>query len=370
MKKILFSLITLLFISCSKEQLPEVFTLTITSNPTEGGTITPSSSEYEEGTMVTLEVNTNTHYEFDKWSGSSNSSESPLTITMNSNKNIIGNFKLMDSDGDGVTDDIDNCNSTPTGETVDENGCSDSQKDTDGDGVTDDMDNCTDTPSGETVDSNGCILSPIYLDSNGVTIKCYEWGQLGQTGEINGITYTIVSEVQLRTRIKNREDYSMVCTSKILNMDGLFDDLDISPRVVGDIKSWDVSNVTNMTGMFSRIQVRDDLSYWDVSNVTNMSQMFYSSSFNGDISSWNVGKVNRMVQMFNTSSFNQDISNWDVSNVTSMIGMFWNSSFNQNLSNWDVSNVNNCWSFFGSPNGPNFIVYTEPKPNFTNCDPN
>ena len=133
MKKILFSLITLLFISCSKEQPPEVFTLTITSNPTEGGTITPSSSEFEEGTMVTLEVNTNTYYEFDKWSGSSNSSESTLTITMDSNKNIIGNFELMDSDGGGVNDELDTCPDTPSGETVDDNGCSDSQKDTDGD---------------------------------------------------------------------------------------------------------------------------------------------------------------------------------------------------------------------------------------------
>ena len=32
----------------------------------------------------------------------------------------------------------------------------DSQKDTDGDGVTDDLDNCSDTPDGATVDANGC----------------------------------------------------------------------------------------------------------------------------------------------------------------------------------------------------------------------
>ena len=41
----------------------------------------------------------------------------------------------------------------PNGETVDENGCSDSQKDTDGDGVTDDIDQCP-TPSGQSVDEN------------------------------------------------------------------------------------------------------------------------------------------------------------------------------------------------------------------------
>ena len=66
----------------------------------------------------------------------------------------------VDTDGDGVTDDKDLCVETPDGETVDENGCSDSQKDTDGDGVTDDIDQCAETPEGENVDANGCIDSP------------------------------------------------------------------------------------------------------------------------------------------------------------------------------------------------------------------
>ena len=50
-------------------------------------------------------------------------------------------------------------------------GCSDSQKDTDGDGVTDDVDTCEDTPEGATVDENGCAVTFIYPDENGVTIK-------------------------------------------------------------------------------------------------------------------------------------------------------------------------------------------------------
>ena len=45
---------------------------------------------------------------------------------------------------------------TPSGLTVDAAGCSDSQKDSDGDGVTDDLDECPDTPSGLTVDAAGC----------------------------------------------------------------------------------------------------------------------------------------------------------------------------------------------------------------------
>ena len=42
---------------------------------------------------------------------------------------------VLDADGDGVADADDTCADTPSGETVDSSGCSDSQKDTDGDGV-------------------------------------------------------------------------------------------------------------------------------------------------------------------------------------------------------------------------------------------
>ncbi|WP_303723066.1 OmpA family protein [Malonomonas rubra] len=62
-----------------------------------------------------------------------------------------------DSDGDGVTDDKDQCPNTPRGDRVDAVGCSLS-KDSDGDGVTDDKDQCPNTPRGEMVDEVGCTL--------------------------------------------------------------------------------------------------------------------------------------------------------------------------------------------------------------------
>lgn len=74
----------------------------------------------------------------------------PSLITYAKHENI------SDFDGDGVSDDVDQCPNTPTGEEVSETGCSSSQLDTDGDGVMDDMDTCPDTPSGVIVDSNGC----------------------------------------------------------------------------------------------------------------------------------------------------------------------------------------------------------------------
>ena len=66
-----------------------------------------------------------------------------------------------------------------------------------------------------------------------------------------------------------------------------------------------------------------------------------------------------------TDAFNQDISSWDVSNVTNMQTMFWlAAAYNQDLSGWDVSNVTNCNNFSLYAN-----LWAQPKPNFTNCDP-
>jgi surface protein len=91
-----------------------------------------------------------------------------------------------------------------------------------------------------------------------------------------------------------------------------------------DISRWDVSSVTDMSGMFVGCGFNGDLSCWDVSNVTNMSVMFYEANqFNGDLSRWNVSKVTDMSSMFlQASEFNGDLSQWDVKNVTDMSHMF------------------------------------------------
>ncbi|EMS31666.1 hypothetical protein C943_01937 [Mariniradius saccharolyticus AK6] len=46
---------------------------------------------------------------------------------------------------------------------VDTNGCADFEKDTDGDGVTDDIDLCPTTPTGETVDEFGCSVNEPFI---------------------------------------------------------------------------------------------------------------------------------------------------------------------------------------------------------------
>jgi len=88
----------------------------------------------------------------------------------------------------------------------------------------------------------------------------------------------------------------------------------------GEIRHWDVSNVTDMSHLFISVRIltltlvcgmyqmsliwvrlffdcpnfNSDISLWDVSNVTDMDLMFsYCDKFNSDISKWDVSKCYR-----------------------------------------------------------------------------
>ncbi|MFZ9044525.1 MAG: BspA family leucine-rich repeat surface protein [Cyclobacteriaceae bacterium] len=311
------SILTLIFsisilTCCSEEEVPQL-TLTVTPSPEEGGAVTiePVRETYEPNETVTLTAVPHEFYEFVGWSGDVESDEPSVEVVFEeSNITVLSTFQLKDTDGDGVTDDVDSCEDTPAGEAVDENGCSDSQKDTDGDGVTDDIDSCEDTPVGETADENGCGESqltdtdgdgvvdaidecpntetgvnvssngcnnPIYLDSNGVTINAFEWAEPGDIGTINGINYTIVSGYDLRSMIDNNEDVSNVVTTFVSDMSGMFSGSSFN----GDLTGWDVSNVTNIWGMFRGYSGFD----WDGTEIISL------TPFNGDLSNWDVSNV-------------------------------------------------------------------------------
>lgn len=124
------------------------------------------------------------------------------------------------------------------------------------------------------------------------------------------------------------------------------------------LNNWDVSNVTNMEGMFLNAQnFNQVISNWNVSNVTNMRLMFTQAfNYNKPLSGWgnNLGNVSNMSFMFMwASNFNQPINNWNVSNVIYMDNMFHNTSnFNQSLNDWDFSNVQYMGEMF--QNATNF----------------
>ncbi|MCH8475973.1 MAG: BspA family leucine-rich repeat surface protein [Opitutales bacterium] len=189
-----------------------------------------------------------------------------------------------------------------------------------------------------------------YLADNGVTIMCPD-AAIGETGEVNGITYQAVDRELLIELRDADEDLSRVCTSAVTDMHNMFYEF---WEFNQDIGSWDVSNVTDMSRMFySAVFFNQPIGSWDVSKVEFMNSMFADATdFNQNIGSWDVSNVTIMFAMFrghhnSPNVFNQDIGSWDVSSVTDMNSMFSNaSSFNQNIGSWDVGNVENMGSMF------------------------
>jgi hypothetical protein len=167
---IVISLVLFLIVlgSCTKKETT-VYELTSDVFPSEGGTISPAQGTFDEGEQVTISAISSQGYYFKTWSGNISGTNNPNTFAINSDTKVIAIFVEDDEDGDGVSNDMDNCPGTPSGENVNAEGCADSQNDSDGDSVSDDIDLCPDTPVGETVDADGCSGSQKDTDNDGVT---------------------------------------------------------------------------------------------------------------------------------------------------------------------------------------------------------
>lgn len=76
-----------------------------------------------------------------------------------------------------------------------------------------------------------------------------------------------------------------------------------------------------------------------VKNRMHLMEIIDNSPHDANLNHLDVSQINDMSYMFSISSFNGDISEWDVSNVFDMRRMFYHSSFNGDISKWDVSNV-------------------------------
>ena len=134
--------------------------------------------------------------------------------------------------------------------------------------------------------------------------------------------------------------------SNIKVMQNLFDyvnnDVIVDDSI--DISEWNVSNVIDMTEMFTNCNKFDcDLSKWNVSKVKYMNNMFEGcKKFTGKgLGDWDVSKANNMDFMFyNCENFNCDLSDWDISKVKNSKFMFSKcEKFDCDLSNWNVSNI-------------------------------
>jgi hypothetical protein len=170
--KIIFALVLLFVVSCEPVEID--VTLTTVVSPAKSGTVFPDYVDGPVGSVVTLEATPSENYYFKGWYSRNKltliSDMNPAFLYMGNHVLITAIFELKDTDTDGdrVMDEVDACADTPEGESVDENGCSDSQSDTDGDGVMDDVDACAETPEGESVDESGCSDSQSDTDGDGV----------------------------------------------------------------------------------------------------------------------------------------------------------------------------------------------------------
>lgn len=247
---------------------------------------------------------------------------------------------FRDSDSDGILDESEEILDTA----VICNG-EDGIVDSDQDGVPDNVDQCPDTPSNTSVNEEGCAF--LFIADNGVTIKASDFSQTGETYQLKGESYLVVDRTTLKSMAEDHEnqDLTKVVTSKVSDLSGLFYN---EKTFNQDISSWDVSNVTTMYATFTYAEsFNQDLNNWDTSSLENLNSTFwYAKAFSQDLNNWDVSKVTTMLSLFDKSGFNGDVSNWDTSSVTNMFAVFAYTPFDGDISQWNTSSVTNMHSMF------------------------
>jgi len=79
-----------LFIACKKDSGPATFLISVDAQ--DGGTVSTSGGEYEEGSTLTIEAVPDEGFDFAGWTGGASGDTNPLTITVGTNANITATF--------------------------------------------------------------------------------------------------------------------------------------------------------------------------------------------------------------------------------------------------------------------------------------
>jgi hypothetical protein len=79
---------------------PPEYRLIVTTDPTAGGqvSLSPNYDDYSKGTRVTLEATSSAEYEFVSWSGDASGTGPAVTVTMDSDKAVTANFRILSYD--------------------------------------------------------------------------------------------------------------------------------------------------------------------------------------------------------------------------------------------------------------------------------
>jgi len=122
--------------------------------------------------------------------------------------------KIIDTDADGVPDNLDKCPNTPKGVKVDKNGCA---IDSDEDGIADYLDKCPNTLKGMKVNQNGCAISynfGINFDNNSAKIKSQYMQKIEKFAEFLKNHPNVKAEIQGYTDNKGNEKYNLILSKK------------------------------------------------------------------------------------------------------------------------------------------------------------
>jgi surface protein len=387
MKKLILLMSVLFFIvSCEKDTV--VYTLTTSASPADGGTVTPSTKEFNDGDVANLVATPSAEYLFKDWTGATGTNETTLII--DSDKTVVANFIKKQYAlntvvvGEGtVTEKV-----IKAGAATDYNsGTVVELTATPASGWafkewTGDMTG-TDSPKNITVSSAktvtavfvkmmelaivtdlgtcvGCTITKTpdalaYIDGTVVTLTAsipadwaFENWSGGVTGTNSTIDITMSSDATVIGKFKSTATVALDLNGNLKAKEGaVAGDTQVingeTYTVLDDdlLKEW-VSTLSGKTGTTNGADDEEkDLSKGVTTLCTNMKDLFKNNTnIEADISAWDVSKVTTMEGMFEgATNFNQDISKWQTNKVTNMDRMFKGASiFYQDISKWCVVN--------------------------------
>jgi len=73
----------------------QLYALSISVSPSQGGSVSHPSGDYEEGLQITLTATPSSGYQFASWSGDVSGTSQTITIAMDSNKRVTANFEKI-----------------------------------------------------------------------------------------------------------------------------------------------------------------------------------------------------------------------------------------------------------------------------------
>ena len=387
MKKIIILLCAITTIaSCEKENEQIKYALTISAEPSAGGTVLPNSMEYFEGDNVQLIAQPSTGYAFKDWSGASGGSTT--RIIMDGAKTVVGNFVKVKY----------KLNITVTGQgTVSQElvkaGVADYtmastvkltanptagwifEKWTGGE-------TGTDNPKTITMGAAAKDITAVFILDKVLTTVASGSGTIAKQ-LVSGRTYTVTANASANwifekwsgglsgtdnpTNITLNEDQTVIAIfknnapiSRAADGKTLVAKAGTAPGtefVIDGITYTVLDNATlaqwvtaSAGGAFSGggdlagtpASEAKDLTKAVTTLCTDMKELFKDkTNFNGDISTWDVSNVTTMEGMFEgADKFNKDVSKWDTNKVQNMDKMFKNATeFKQDLSKWCVTNL-------------------------------